>query len=96
MEVGIQRRLMSEVLIVYGARCVWWDSIDKASQLPNGLPCCPHCKSVLLQQMPKDWEEGMAQQELKEPGYTALLAWMRGKCFADMIVAREAYARRET
>ena len=34
----------------YSIACCWWTSFpDDLGQLPDGLPCCPHCRSVLLQ-----------------------------------------------
>lgn len=55
----------TDTQVVYGATCMWWDSIDKASQreprpasgrfgIPagtpmTGLPCCPHCKGPLFE-----------------------------------------------
>ena len=78
--------------IVYGANCTWWDGIGKASQLPNGIPCCPFCKSVLFE-FP-NLEAFMAGSDKYEadghPGYKNLLIWQRGKCFKTMGIAKKA------
>ena len=85
---------MSEERIVYGANCVWWDSIDKASTIdgePGGLPCCPHCRGVLLEIKADKWEKGVRDLAEKESGYDELIAWMRGKCFPTYPEAMAAY-----
>jgi hypothetical protein len=50
---------MQDNRIVYGATCLWWDSIDKVINNPipprHKLPCCPFCGGVLLEV--KDEEE---------------------------------------
>ena len=77
--------------IVYGANCTWWDSISKASQLPNGIPCCPFCKSVLFE-FPTlaAFMEGAEKYEADgHPGYRELLTWQRGKCFRTMEDAKK-------
>ena len=82
--------------IVYGTNCVWWDSIDKVATIddePGGLPCCPHCKGVLLEIEPGEWWRGVDQQEEKTPGYRALIEWQRGKCFPGMEEAKEAHEK---
>lgn len=34
----------------YAVGCCWWTSFrEDLAKHPSGLPCCPHCKSVLLQ-----------------------------------------------
>jgi len=86
-------------LIVYGANCVWWDAIEKCAtkKTPEmtgpGLPCCPHCGSVLFQVEETTWRRNVAKHEAGgNPGYRALMEWMRGKCFPTMTAARRAYA----
>ena len=90
-------------LIVYGANCCWWDSIDKSGMMPgslqdparprSGLPCCPHCKSVLFQQDEAQWFDGMKRHEDDgNPGYLAMMNWSRGKCFKKMSEMKAAYA----
>lgn len=78
--------------IVAGATCFWWDSIDKIHRLPNsGLPCCPHCKGTLIECAEDKWNESVALYNKTEPGYTELIAWMRGKCHPTQAAARAAY-----
>ena len=94
--------LMSE-LIVYGANCTWWDSLSKSAMVPgtqrvpgrprSGLPCCPHCGSVLFQTEEDKWHAGIASYEAAgNPGYADLMTWARGKCFQNMDQLRAAYA----
>lgn len=74
--------------VVYGARCSWWETIDKADQLPSprgdGLPCCPHCRSVLYEVPSEAVWLGPALDQYEaagRPGYRAMIEWGRGKCF---------------
>lgn len=87
---------MAEQLVVYGANCVWWDSIDKVAVLNtpsgHGLPCCPHCHGVLFQQDEKDWWLGVDRYERDgHPGYRKMVEWWRGRCFPTMDEVRAAY-----
>jgi len=88
MEMLYQDNLKDE-RIVYGARCVWWDSIDKASKTKDSkfaLPCCPHCGSVLFE-VPsiEGWMDSVDAHEKKgHPGYRKLVEWCRGRCFRTM------------
>ena len=87
-----------KALIVYGARCVWWDSIDKAAILNtpsgHGLPRCPHCKGVLMQQSESDWWREVDLYERDgHPGYRKMVEWWRGKCFPNMAAMRLAYVK---
>lgn len=83
--------------IVYGARCTWWDSIDKighkGSEGGHSLPCCPHCGSMLFE-MPNEqrWWRSVDNMELERPGYRKLVEWARGKCFPDFDTMKRAYA----
>ncbi len=82
-------------LIVYGAGCAWWDSIDKAGRRSGGgmpLPCCPHCGSVLMQTSESDWWSGAAKQDAEQPGYLDTLRWSRGRCFKTWAEAKAAHA----
>ena len=80
--------------IVYGARCLWWESIDKVATKPSGLPCCPWCGGVLLEvDSEAEWWAGARRHEAeKEPGYVAFLEWLRGRCYSTINDARRAYA----
>lgn len=85
--------------VVYGARCVWWDTIDKTGRTPPregiSIPCCPHCGGVLYEAGSEDeWWVAVDRHEAKkpEPGYRKLLEWMRGKCFTNYPAAQKAYA----
>lgn len=90
--------------IVYGARCTWWDSIDKIGIMPGtdrgngmgGLPCCPHCRGVLYEMDSiEPWNAGMARYEAAgHPGYTAMMTWARGRCFPNLAALEKAYAER--
>jgi hypothetical protein len=79
--------------VVYGARCMWWDTIDKASSKPSGLPCCPHCGGVLME-MP-DIEGWYIQAKKYEddghPGYVERLRWSQGKCFPNTDALQQAF-----
>lgn len=79
--------------IVHGATCAWWDSIDKVGSTASGLPACPHCGGVLFEcPNEQSWWEGAEKWEQDgHPGYVAFLEWLRGKCFANLTVAREVY-----
>lgn len=77
--------------IVNGARCTWWDSIDKASFLPGGLPCCPKCRGVLFETPSIEvWQKNVDDYNEHSPGYRGLIAWLRGKCFPTMGDAQQA------
>lgn len=77
--------------VVYGARCVWWDTIDKAATLPGGLPCCPHCKSVLFEMDLGTWWKGIDHHAASNPGYREMMMWSQSKCFRDMKALEAAY-----
>ena len=84
----------SDARIVYGAVCTWWDSIEKAAQLRNGMPCCPYCSGPLFEcPSEEDWNELIAKHNQVQPGYTAYIAWARGRCFKDWMVARHEYVK---
>lgn len=91
----------TDTRIVYGARCTWWDSIDKVATLDigptGGLPCCPHCRGVLMEvPTAAEWWAGADKYEANgHPGYHAMIEWMRGRCFKNMDAATAAYEARE-
>lgn len=68
--------------IVYGARCTWWDSIDKVGRTGSGLPGCPHCGSPLFETPDEaTWWAGVGAYERDgHPGYRELVEWGRGRC----------------
>ncbi len=86
-------------IIVSGARCTWWDGIEKAASLKaaagdHGLPCCPFCGSVLFQHNDEAaYLAGAPEYEADgHPGYVAMLKWARGKCFPDLATMETSYA----
>lgn len=87
-----------DTLIVYGARCVWWENISEtANSGPGrtGIPLCPHCRSPLFQMEPDKWWEGVDRYEAAgHPGYRLKTEWLRGRCFPNMAEADAAYAQR--
>ncbi len=71
---------MKDARIVYGM-CTWWDTIDQCSKLPSGLPCCPHCGSVLFEAAnEKEWWQGVDEAEKTNPGHRAKVESWRGRC----------------
>jgi len=78
--------------IVYGTRCLWWDSIDKAGKRnthSGPMPCCPICKGVLMEMATEAiWWEAVDSQGA---GYRDFVEWLRGKCFKDVNIATAAY-----
>ena len=88
---------MADRRIAYGARCVWWDSINNVGtfKAPSGhrLPCCPSCGGVLME-VPtiESWNRNMDAYEADgHPGYRAMMEWSRGKCFRTMAALKAAY-----
>lgn len=77
--------------IVYGARCTWWDSIASVSTNTSGLPCCPHCGSVLFEvESELVWFTNIEAHVARsgDVDYRAFIEWLRGKCFPNHAVAR--------
>ena len=62
-----------------------------------GLPCCPHCGSVLFQIEAPKWFAGADRYEREgrdgtpHPGYRDMIDWQRGKCFPSGQSAADAY-----
>lgn len=83
--------------IVYGARCVWWNTITHAATTPNGLPCCPHCHNVLYEYgTEREWWNSATQHEHNgHPGYKTFLEWLRGRCYPNYPTAVAAYENAE-
>lgn len=87
---------MTDQRIVYGARCMWWDSIDKVAVkggVPGGLPVCPHCGRSLFETTDEaTWWSGVSKYEADgHPGYRVMIEWSRGKCFPDRLALEAAY-----
>ena len=69
-------------MIVYGANCIWWDSIEKcAVYVSNRLPCCPFCGGVLFQMEDNEWFNSIENYDRSHSGYSDFMRWQRGKCF---------------
>lgn len=86
---------MEDTRIPYGARCTWWDSIDKVAVV-GGIPRCPYCRGVLFEvESEERWLEMARDHEArKTPGYFDMLMWARGKCFPTYDHMKRAYQRR--
>lgn len=83
--------------VVYGARCVWWDGIEKVGKITasNGasLPCCPHCRGMLFEiPTPTEWWASVEKhQKNGHPGYREFVEWLKGKCFPTIDAAKATY-----
>lgn len=79
--------------IVVGARCTWWDAIHNVGHLASGLPCCPHCGSVLFEYRDERhwWEQVDRWEAAGHPGYRALVEWSRGRCFPSLAAVQAAF-----
>lgn len=90
----------TDTRIVYGMRCAWWDGIEKVGRIEtpsgHGLPCCPHCRGVLMQMdSPAQWWDLVNRHEAAgHPGYRAFIEWLKGKCFPTVQAAKAAYEAR--
>lgn len=84
---------MKDRRIVYGARCLWWDSIDRVAAAPSGLPICPHCGSPLFElDNILIWWQGVDRHEAEgHPGYHAMIEWSQGRCFKSVEVMEAAF-----
>lgn len=93
-KLNIIENTFTDTRIVYGARCVWWDSIDKVAT-DKPIPTCPHCGNILFEmESPEVWWGCVDTFEAAgHPGYRRLVEWMRGKCFPTTAAAREAYKK---
>lgn len=63
-----------------------------------GLPCCPHCKSVLMQYDEAEWWQGAERHEKAgATNYVEFLKWKeaQNKCFQTVELAADAF-RAET
>lgn len=86
---------MGDGRVVYGARCSWWDSIDRASSTGSGLPCCPYCKGPLYEVESADaWWADVRRYEADghgHEGYEAFVTWLRGRCYQNTESARAQF-----
>lgn len=77
---------MTDTRIAYGARCSWWDSIEKVGRTGGtiSLPCCPTCRGVLFEMLDEEiWWRGVDRYTAEtDPQYRTFIEWVRGKCFA--------------
>ena len=87
-------RSLKDGRVVYGARCSWWETIDKAATRHSGLPACPHCLGPLFEvENLREWWDGAARYEDDgHPGYVDFLRWDRGKCYPTLEAALLAHA----
>lgn len=83
---------MVDQRIVTGARCVWWGSINTVASC-GGLPCCPHCGSMLFEfPSEADWFVAVdAHEKAGNPGYRKVIEWMRGKHYNTFLEAKAQY-----
>lgn len=71
-------------LIVYGAMCSWYGTLDEAGSLGSALsnlPCCPFCKGVLLQTEKTEWDANV-EIHSRKPGnedYKEFLVWLKAR-----------------
>ncbi len=84
---------MSDTRYVYGVRCAWFGPISAVGQLPGGLPCCPHCKSILFEMDEADWWAGVDKHDATHPGYRKMIEWAVDKHFASFDEMQAAYAK---
>ena len=84
---------LPDTRVVYGSRCSWWDSIDKASATGSGLPVCPFCKCPLFEmESEEEWWKNVDSHEKKShPGYRGMIEWGRGKCFPGYKTLQREY-----
>lgn len=90
---GYRNNLVKEKLgdtrIVYGVNCSWWDSIDKVAVNAASLPCCPHCKGVLMEVIDEEtWWANQAPNANR-----GVIEWSRGKCFSSVLKRDAAYLK---
>lgn len=59
----------------------------------SGLPCCPHCGSMLFQTPENDWWKGAKSHDTTHPNYVRFLKWSaaQNRCWPNNTMAAEAY-----
>lgn len=74
---------MEDKRVVCGAKCTWWDSIDKVKKdKQSGLPVCPYCGNVLFEVSSiEKWNEAVDRyvQSTGFTDYSAYTEWNRGR-----------------
>ncbi len=87
---------MMDERIAYGFRCSWWGPIQEVGSKPNGLPCCPRCEGMLLEvSSAQVWWDGVDDQvSFGDTEYRAFIEWLQGKCYPNLMKARETFNRR--
>lgn len=88
--------MTADTRLVYGVNCSWWGLIAETSRTSGGIPCCPHCCSVLFEVATETewWANVDAHEAAGHPGYRAMIEWSRGKHFASHFSMERAYANR--
>lgn len=78
--------------IVCGANCTWWGIIYDIAKR-GGLPCCPHCGSMLYEypSMTEWWASVDRFEAAGHAGYHKLIEWTRDKHFKTSKDAVAAY-----
>lgn len=69
---------------VYSAKCSWNGPIQNIG-IKNGLPCCPHCGSMLFELPDRTtWDLSVAAYNARYPGYTEYIEWLasNGNCWS--------------
>lgn len=83
-----------DTMVVYAARCTWWDYKSQAGRLASGLPCCPFCRSVLFETELADWDRNVIAAGPPPEGHPAhgvdypkFVGWLRGRCRPSIAAA---------
>ena len=82
---------------VYGVGCTFMGPIGTVGHTPSGLPCCPHCGSVLFETTTQQWNEGIDEycNKTGDYDYRKFILWMmdQKKCrpIKDLALARKEF-----
>lgn len=89
---------MKDTRIVYGARCLWWGSINETHVIPGvGIPCCPHCGSPLFEvDSIAVWTAGIQEQSKIDPHYAQFVDWLRTHHRINYDAARKEFDASQT
>lgn len=92
----IERQLngFTHKLHVYGATCAWHGPIEQTGRIGPGIPCCPHCRGVLLQIDESKWLSGAERHETENfPRYREFLDWINAqpRCYENADEAEAAW-----